>query len=97
MLSSTFILSDWAANLDNKEKIGFVEVPESEKKGGWYDYNKMYENNAGNYYGEESNISLCLQMLHYIPAFNVDADKIVDYYLLMRNAVPSSVHAVCYF
>ena len=97
MLSSTLILSDWTKAPDNNEMIGYVEVPESEKKGGWYDYNELYTKNAHEYCGDEAKISLIIERIHYNPPFNVKVENIVDYYLMMKNAEIRYTHAVCYF
>lgn len=93
LLTSTLILGDWTKNKENEAVLGLIEVPESEKKGGWYDYNELYRKRAYEYRGVESTISLILTRLYYIPPFS----KATTYYLLMKNQSIGYVSAVSYF
>ena len=93
LLTSTLILGDWTKNKENEAVLGLIEVPESEKKGGWYDYNELYRKRAYEYRGVESTISLILTRLYYIPPFS----KATTYYLLMKNQSTGYISAVSYF
>jgi len=96
MLSSTFILSDWAEDPDNKDKLGHVESTE-EAKGQWYDYKRQYEECVNDYFGSESSISLVFRLLKYTAKLGLKSEDYLEYYLLMKNATPLYINAVCYF
>lgn len=93
LLTSTLILSDWAQDPSNEDMIGLVEVPDSEKNGGWFDYKTLYKKNAQEYRGDESKISLELMKIQRVPPFS----KMILYYLLMRNSFSGYISAVAYF